>query len=141
MAGTQNAILNLTAVIGFPVVVLLYDNYRNRLNLLVSGKPLSTGVTETSSADGTIVIRRPGIDYPRIFLTAKWAFHNTTSAFLPSVHSTAYKWQYAGVNGSIVQIPLSCQMLLPAFLLHKINKKRLQTAAVNFLWENGNDLL
>lgn len=76
--------LNLGAVICLPGIVLLDHHKRHGLQLLIGCEPLSAALTLSAPADGTVVIRRPGINDLCILFIAIWAFHLFIRPFLHS---------------------------------------------------------
>ena len=75
VTGSQNPCLNLSPVILLPILILLDHNQGNGLHLLVSGKPPSAGIAHSSSADGIVLLHRPGVHHPRIILITIWTSH------------------------------------------------------------------
>ena len=75
MTGTKNACFNLFPVIGLTIIVLLDDDQRNRLDLLICGKSLSAFITFSSSPYGIVVFCGSGINYAGIFLITIGTLH------------------------------------------------------------------
>ena len=82
VAGTQDSGLNLLAVILLPVVVLLDDDQRNRLNLLIRSEPLPALIALAAPPDRGIIVGRTRINYTCVVTSAKRTFHEA----LPSDH-------------------------------------------------------
>ena len=51
------------------------DDERDRLDLLVSRETLVALITDAPPPDRIVLLRRPGVDHPCIFMTAKRTFH------------------------------------------------------------------
>ena len=77
IAGAQDAVLNLGAVVLFPRLILFDDRQRDGLHLFICGETLAAGVAETSSADGIGIFHGSGIYDPRVILVTKRTFHRT----------------------------------------------------------------
>jgi hypothetical protein len=93
MAGAEQPSLHLGTVIDFPVVILLDNDQRDRLNLLIGGKTLPAFVADPPAANGIVILRRPGIDHSRIFMAAKWTFHGTASVSVKPLSLTYHNQQ------------------------------------------------
>jgi len=55
---TQNTCLYLLSVVGFTDIILLDDDKRDGLNLLICCKPLAALIANTPAPDGSIVLSR-----------------------------------------------------------------------------------
>ena len=84
MAGPQHAGLTLGTVILLPDIILLDNNQRYRLHLLIGGEALAAFIAQPSTADGIIIICRSGINHPRIIAAAKGTLH---MRFLPFLYN------------------------------------------------------
>ena len=75
MACSEHTALNLRSVIGLPVIILLDNNQRNGLHLLIGSETLTTLITDPSSSDGVVLLSRSGIYNSGILVIAKWTLH------------------------------------------------------------------
>ena len=70
VAGAQDSALNLLAVIGFAVVVFFDNDHGDGLYFFIGRKSSFAGITDSASADGVVLLDRPGIGNSGIFATA-----------------------------------------------------------------------
>ena len=84
VAGPKHAPFYLRPVIGLSVVILLDNDQRNRLHLLICGKSFTAFVAYPAAADGIVVLGRSRIDYSGILMAAKRTFHSLS----PPIHGS-----------------------------------------------------
>ena len=76
MTGAEYAGFDLGTVILLSVIILLDDNERDGLNLLICSETLAAVITDPAPSDGIIIIGRSGINNSRIITSAIWTLHS-----------------------------------------------------------------
>jgi hypothetical protein len=75
VACTEHAALKFDSVVGLAVLILLDDDKRDGLNLLVGGETLAALIANTTSANGIVILGRSGINNSCVCVAAKRTFH------------------------------------------------------------------